>query len=170
MEQGPHIATELLQLIVDELGAEAETLPSSSEAFQALLSFSLAGPLARLLCEKHIFATLTFDQKCCPTSNAFSESASTHLQATIELFNANPRLASYVRYLQISFHRAFPSYVPANPKDPSPWNQAQTSEKYAEAMLPQVLSQVLNVVSFSFDGCGSRSHCSHPAPPLPSEQ
>lgn len=107
MEQPPHIATELLEIIVNELGAEAETLPSSSEAFQALLNLSLTGPRARPLCEQYLFAALTFDDpqhKVCPNATP----AWKHLRTTIELFDVKPHLASYVRYLQISFALHFP--------------------------------------------------------------
>lgn len=145
MDSPPYIATELLELIIDELGAEAEPLPTSSAAFQTPLSLSLTSHRARPRCQPYLFSVLTFDS---PDRKGRVRDGRAHLQMTLEMLDANPHFAAYVRRLKISFHRAFQLPTMIDPVE----NARLDAE--LESMLPRLLEKIYNIVVLSFDAYG----------------
>ncbi|KAJ3547549.1 hypothetical protein NMY22_g1599 [Coprinellus aureogranulatus] len=157
MEEVPYIATEILELVIDELGAEAQSFesPSTSEAFKTLLNVSLTARRARPRCEQYLFTTLVFDspeRKIRPNANA----AWRHLKTTVDILETKPHLAAHIHHLSISFHRSFPSHMTTSIISPT-YNRLEDALDYAEEALPMVLEKLKNVTWFSLDAYGCKA-------------
>ncbi|TEB25360.1 hypothetical protein FA13DRAFT_1166709 [Coprinellus micaceus] len=150
----PYLATEILELVIDELGAEAELLPTSSAAFQALLSFALTGHRVLTRCQRNLFNVLTLDS---PEGKGRKTPTWAHLHQTIAMFQEKPQFASYVRRLKISLFHAFPTSRLAVPMthDITSDSLLQNLREAEQIMLPQLLHKLPNVTSLSLDGRGS---------------
>ncbi|TEB25334.1 hypothetical protein FA13DRAFT_1796446 [Coprinellus micaceus] len=147
----PYIATELVEFVIDTLG---ELLPTSSAAFQTLLSFALTGRRALPQSQQHLFTVLVFDSV---EHKGRRVPAWKHLENMLNLFKRKPHLALHVRRVKISFYRVFsPNALNAL----AVWGVRGSSERIKhpevveETMLPQLLGQLRNIVSFSFNGLG----------------